>query len=158
MIVADQEKSVIADLRPYPTNMYKFTLLAIVLFVGCKSAPFNPTDHGDNLIVIGEGGGIAGIETRYYFTTTGQVYQQMGRDTAFVKLPGIDRRIVTQVIKTGQQLGLADYVYENPGNVYKFLTVIVDGKENKIVWSTPKDGVKSACPTIFNLLKQSIKN
>ena len=138
--------------------MYKIIILGIVLIAGCKSAPFSPTAQGDDLIIIGEGGGIAGIETRYYFTAAGQVYQQMGRDTAFVKLPAIDRRIVTQVIESAQKVGLADYAYNKPGNVYKFMTVNVDGKENKIVWSTPKDGVKSACPTIFNLLKQSIKN
>ena len=158
MIAADQEKSANADFRPYQNTMYKIIILAFVLVGGCKSAPFSPTAHSEDLIIIGEGGGIAGIETRYYFTTTGQVYRQEGRDTTFVKLPRIDRRIVTQVIETARQVGLADYTYQIPGNVYKFLTVNVEGKENKIVWSTPKDGVKSICPTIFNLLKQSIKN
>jgi hypothetical protein len=158
MTAADQEKSAIADFRPYPNSMHKIIVLGIMLVWGCKSAPFSPTAHSEDLIIIGEGGGIAGIETRYYFTTTGQVYRQEGRDTAFVKLPRIDRRIVTQVIETARQVGLADYAYQTPGNVYKFLTVNVDGKENKIVWSSPKDGVKSTCPTIFNLLKQSIKN
>jgi hypothetical protein len=138
--------------------MHKIIIIGFLLTMSCKSVPFSPASYGEDLITIGEGGGIAGIESRYYFITNGQVYHQMGRDTVFDKLPAIDPRIVTQVIETAQQVGLADYTYQNPGNVYKFLTVNIDGKENKIIWSTPKDGVKSACPSIFNLLKQSIKN
>jgi hypothetical protein len=138
--------------------MYKIIIVGILLTWSCKSVPFNPSTPGKDLITIGEGGGFAGIETRYYFTTAGQVYRQIGRDTTFFKLPAIDRRIVTQVLEIARQIGLNDYAYENPGNVYKFLSFQIDGKENKIVWSTPKDGVKSAYPSIFNLLKQSIKN
>ncbi|NND34471.1 MAG: hypothetical protein HKN76_17935 [Saprospiraceae bacterium] len=138
--------------------MYRIVIASVLLVFACKTPPFNPATFSEDLITIGEGGGFAGIETRYYFTPVGKVYQQTGRDSSLKKLPDINRELVSQVQTTASEVGLHDYTYVNPGNVYKFITLRSDGRENKIVWSHADDGVKPVCPAIFDLLKQSIKN
>ncbi|MBK8506878.1 MAG: hypothetical protein IPL46_34705 [Saprospiraceae bacterium] len=135
------------------------SIIMMFLFVNaCKSIAFNPATYADNLLTIGEGGGFTGKETRYFFTKRGQVFMQAGRDTSLIEMPSVDRKIVSQAISTIQQLDLVNYSYQNPGNVYKFLHVKLDGKENRIVWGSANDGVKPACPDLYHLLHQSLKN
>ena len=133
-------------------------MMLFALANACKSIVFNPATYNEDLIVIGEGGGFTGIETRYFFLQTGQVFQQRGQDTLLIEMPSIDRKIFRQAISTILQLGLVDYVYQNPGNVYKFLQVKLEGKENRIVWGNAGDKVKTACPELYHLLLQSLKN
>jgi hypothetical protein len=127
------------------------------LFFGCRSVPFDPETHHGDLVVIGDGGGITGIETRYFFTESGMVYRQTGFDTTFVKLPPVKPAIVQQVIESAEKLDLINYHYQQPGNVYKFLQLKIAGKENRIVWRSDSDGVSPACTGLYHLLNESLK-
>jgi hypothetical protein len=134
-------------------------IVMVIFFVNaCKSIPFNPATYPENILTIGEGGGFTGIETSYFITQKGQVFQQMGRDTLLVEMPSVDPKIVRQAISTIHQLDLVNYKYQNPGNVYKFLYIKLDGEENRIVWGNANDGVKPVCPDIYHLLHQSLTN
>jgi hypothetical protein len=133
-------------------------ILVFFLVNACRSIVFHPATYTENLLSSGEGGGFTGIETRYFFTKTGQVFQQTGQDTALNKMPSVSRKIVSQAISTIYQLDLVSYSYQNPGNVYKFLEIKLDGKVNRIVWGAANDGVKPVCPELYHLLNQTLKN
>ena len=105
--------------------------ISALLLLACKTIPFSPDAVDQNLITIAEGGGFAGIETRYFFTESGDVFRQVGRDTTLTKLSGNSRQIVKQVYSTVDQMDLMSYKFDAPGNAYKYLRVSKDGKVNK---------------------------
>jgi len=125
--------------------------------LACKTIPFSPESSDQNLITIAEGGGFAGIETKFFFTESGDVYQQVGRDTSLIPMKRVKRQVIEQVFSTVEQMELMSYKFDAPGNAYKYLRVSKDGIENKIVWGSPDDEVKPVCKSIFTLLKQSMK-
>ncbi len=127
------------------------------LLFGCRAVPFDPRTHRGDWVAIGEGGGITGIETHYFFTESGMVYRQTGFDTTYIKLPSVRPAIVQQVIESIEKLDLINYQFQQPGNVYKFLQCKIAGKENRIVWRSDNDGVSSACTRLYHLLNQSLK-
>ncbi len=131
-------------------------LLIFLAFLACKTVPFSPDSYQKDFVSISEGGGFVGIETHYHFTPLGNVYQQMGMDTTLQKLPDVDREIVRQVLKMARQMELDKYEFDDPGNAYKALTINLEGKKNRIVWSPGSTEVNPSCSSIFKLLKQSL--
>ena len=139
-----------------PKLLREFFLIIPVLFC-CKSMPFNPKSVQQDFVAIGEGGGITGIETRYFFTISGEVFVQIGLDTVSQKLPSIDRKLVSQTISTIEKLDLINYRYQKPGNVYKFLEIKLNGQENRIVWGSVNDDVSPVSVSLYQILKQSLE-
>ncbi len=83
-------------------------------------------------ITVGSGGGIAGIETSFHVLPNGAVYHTSSLDTLQKKLPPINRKVVRAALEKGRQL--MDYAYQKPGNVYKFITLHIAGRANRIAW------------------------
>lgn len=141
-------------------NFWKQIVGCGILFLigNCKTVPFQPESYRDDYLVIGNGGGYTGIETSFYITTNGDVFRHSGRDTIFQKMPRINQKIVKQAIGSIDQLNLIDYQFQNPGNVYKFLSMNIEGKSNKVVWGDNQQEVSPAIANIYRLLNQSLQN
>lgn len=144
-------------MHKYSTHLRRSFFLIIPMLFCCKSIPFNPESAQQNFVAIGNGGGITGIETRYFFTVSGEVFVQIGFDTVFQKLPSIDRKLVSQTISTIEKLDLINYRYQKPGNVYKFLEIKLNGQENRIVWGSLDDEVSPVSVSLYQILKQSLE-
>ncbi len=108
------------------------------------------------LLSIGDGGGIAGIETQYYVLQNGHVYSRSTLDTTLIRLPSLDRNLVSQCYTNYRTL-LTDYHYDQPANTYRFISWQEDGEENRIVWSAEDQEVHSVCKNIYQILYNSIK-
>lgn len=146
--------------NPIPGTMIiirLMTFFVLISAIACKSIPFSPENYRDNYIVMGEGGGFAGVETHHFITLKGDVFRRVAQDTLLQKLPAVSQRLVDQVMNTVEQLDLINYEYNRPGNTYKFLHFYVDGKDQKVVWSGNDQEVNPACQNLFTLLKRSIK-
>ena len=131
----------------------------ILLLMGnCKTVPFQPETYDDDYLVIGDGGGYTGLETSFYITNRGEVFKHSGRDTVYQKMPKINQKVVKQAMGSIDQLGLIDYQFQNPGNVYKFLSMNIDGKSNKVVWGDNQQTVSPAIANIYRILNQSLQN
>lgn len=137
---------------------YMISLLLIPLgFLNCKSVPFQPEQYKGDYLIIGDGGGYSGWENRYYITTRGAVYLHSGRDTTYLKQSNIDKRIVNQALENVRALDLVNYEYSNPGNVYKFLAMSIDGIHNRIVWGGNQDQINPAITNLYQLLNSSLQ-
>ncbi len=144
-------------MRKYSPHLRRSFFLIILVLFCCKSIPFNPESAQQNFVAIGNGGGITGIETRYFFTVSGEVFVQNGFDTVSQRLPSIDRKLVSQAINTIEKLDLINYRYQKPGNVYKFLEIKLNGQENRIVWGSISDEVSPVSVSLYQILKQSLE-
>ena len=144
-------------MRKFSPNLRRSFFLILPLLFCCKSIPFNPESDHQNFVAIGEGGGITGIETRYFFTVSGEVFVQTGLNTVFQKLRSIDRRLLSQTINTIEKLDLINYHFQKPGNVYKFLEIKLNGEENRIVWGSMNDEVSPVSANLYQILKQSLE-
>lgn len=144
-------------MRKLSAELRRSFFLVIPVLLSCKSIPFNPESAQQNFVAIGEGGGITGIETRYFFTISGEVFAQIGLDTVSQQLPSIDRKLVAQTISTIEKLDLINYRYQKPGNVYKFLEIKLNGQENRIVWGSMEDEVSPVSISLYQILKQSLE-
>jgi len=62
-----------------PNVMYTVTIiiLSLLLLMACKTIDFNPRTYTGDYITIGEGGGIAGIETSYHILPNGKIFKQL---------------------------------------------------------------------------------
>ncbi len=137
-----------------------FALILVVFLIttwSCKSTHFNPENHQDDYVTIGEGGGFAGIETSYHILTNGRVYKQSSIDTVQTELPKIDRKIISRALNNYKSLNLQTYQYEQPGNAYKFITFKTGEKKHRITWFDEKE-VKPECIQIYQRLKNLIQN
>ncbi|NND06214.1 MAG: hypothetical protein HKN87_07530 [Saprospiraceae bacterium] len=128
----------------------------LIIPMACKVSSFNPSTYTDDYITIGDGGGIAGIERSYHILTNGAVYQESTLDTVQTKLPSIDPAAVRQSIASYKNLALDEYSYQEPGNIYKFITFHVDGKKNRLVWQEEGKMHKS-CNQIYHILRDLIQ-
>jgi len=120
--------------------------------------PFQPESYTQNYLVIGDGGGYTGLETSHFFTVGGDVFKHYGRDTTYQKILKIKQQIVKQAIGSIEQLDLMDYEFQNPGNVYKFLSMNINGRSNKVVWGSSEEKVNPAIANIYRLLNESLQN
>ncbi|MCB0688108.1 MAG: hypothetical protein KDC53_16335 [Saprospiraceae bacterium] len=130
-------------------------IIFIAMTLGCKTVPFAPGNYTKDYLIVGDGGGFTGLETKYFITIEGDVYKQMGQDTVLSKMESIDPKIVRQAMHSLEDLNMLAYDYQHPDNVYKFLTMHLDDRENKVVWGGSDDTVN---PVITNIYQQLIKS
>jgi hypothetical protein len=127
-----------------------------ILFSACSVSPFSLLTFKKNYLVIGKGGGISGIETNYYFPDNGWIYKQSGAEGKLSAIEKIDRPIFSQMIESCDQLNLIEYKYMEPRNTYYHLTLHINGKTNRIVWSANDKKLNPACLQIYNILNHAI--
>ncbi len=131
-------------------------IIALSILIHCKSIPFQPSNHSGDFIAIGEGGGFAGLEERYYVTDDGHVYQKGLQDSSFVLIKRLPLAIIDQTFENCRTFSLIDYTYNNPGNTYFFLSLHFDQSENTIVWSRNDEEVLPLCKNIYQSLNHLI--
>jgi len=138
--------------------MYTVTIiiLSLVLLMACKTIDFNPRTYAGDYITIGEGGGIAGIETSYHILPNGKIFKQSSIDTVYTQLPSLDEAAVRQALDSYRNLALDEYSFEDPGNIYRFMSFQVDGKKNRIVWHDEVK-IRKECVQIYRILHGQIQ-
>ena len=125
--------------------------LSLLFLMACKTIDFNPQTYTGDYITIGEGGGIAGIETSYHILPNGKTFKQSSIDTAHTQLPSLDKAAVQQALASYQNLALDEYSFEDPGNIYRFMSFQVEGKINRIVWHD-EEKIRKECVQIYRIL------
>ena len=133
--------------------MYAVAIIisSLLLLMACKTIDFNPNTYTGDYITIGEGGGIAGIETSYHILPNGQIFKQSSIDTTHTQLPSLDEATVRQALASYRDLALDTYSYREPGNIYRFMAFQIDGKKNRIVWHD-EEKIRTECIQIYRIL------
>ena len=132
------------------------SFLLIALFCACSITQFNPATYEKNYLFIGHGGGITGLETNYYFLENGSLFKQEGTNAPLLSLGKIDKHIYNRIIENCDRLALTEYKYMEPRNTYRHLTIHVQEKSNRIVWSVGDQEIQDAVTTIYDILKDAI--
>lgn len=104
----------------------KLSIIIISLLLSCGTARNGNTNT--KMIAFGNGGGFAGIETKYLLYSTGDLMKVVGADTA--KIKSLPAPSISTYFRDAE--AIRDYKYFKPGNIYNFIEF--DG--NRITWSS----------------------
>lgn len=106
-------------------------LAIVLLFVNCNSSKQkNLTAKPENTITIGSGGGFTGAIKAFKLGTDGVVTVDNKEVLKFKKSQA------KQFFENVNTLGLWDVTQNEPGNMYSFIELNIDGKEHRIVWGS----------------------
>ena len=96
------------------------TLLFIlsIIIISCSSTKSNSTENNIT-IAFGNGGGFAGIETKYELKQDGSIYKIQMRDSSVAIVKKIDAKEVKGIFDAAE--ALKDYKYFKPDNIYQFI-------------------------------------
>lgn len=117
----------------FPTLL--ILILGILFLFSCNSAKkINPYQYKNPKITFGSGGGFTGVESSYTLLDNGQLFQLTKMGQEFNRLNKIDKNKVTQIFETCKLFKLEEIKLNNPGNMYHYLDISIEGKQNRIVW------------------------
>ncbi len=137
--------------------MGKYTILALILFLSCKSVKYTTAQMPEKQVIIGESGGFAGTETSYILCSSGQVFKQLLPANKTEEITGLDKNKIKNLYNKPWNKKWDSYSYDKPGNMTYFVTLKDAAKLNKISWASNdtlvlKD-LKDYCQEFYQLLK-----
>ncbi len=128
--------------------MAKFlALLALLLFNACTyQRAIKQT--GVQSISYGSGGGFTGAVVSYSLSLDGQLSKTENNSTMPVKVIG------TKNVKAlfEEAAGLKDYTFNEPGNMYSFITIKTDTQSRYISWGMGSDRIDSRVTELYGQL------
>ena len=110
-----------------------------------------------NQIIFGSGGGFTGIVKEYCLLQDGRIVEKSKDGSVYNIITSIDRDIAKQAFSNCQFLGLNNLKFDDPGNIYQFLTIHTDSQtENRIVWGNINNQPPSEVTNLHKMLMSFI--
>ena len=104
-------------------------------------------------IVFGSGGGFTNLLTEYYLLEDGKIVQKSKEGEGYNILTRIDKDKATQCFAGSKILKLDTLAFNEPGNMYYFITIRNDTKsENRIVWGSTDKPVPNEVKGFYKML------
>ena len=131
--------------------MNRFSLffpILLCLIVGCKSTKYTAKDLPQNQVLIGNGGGFSGIQTEYILLENGQLFERSSMRDSLVELKGVSKKAAQKIFEQIRTLGMDTMNYNQPGNLYKYLSYSTPFKDYRITWGA-QDTVPGKSITSF---------
>ena len=121
------------------TIIFAVFILGLMLF-SCSSAN-NGNIPAFKKFLIGNGGGATGMMTGYLIDSTGDLYSWNGRsmEDNLRKISQFDNEKITELNDLLLNNGIYEYDYQKPYNIYHFMKITTETKENYIVWNPSFD-------------------
>jgi hypothetical protein len=129
-------------------NMKLLLIAFSLLLINCSSNK-NATANDTLTIAFGNGGGFAGIETKYIVEPSGKLLKIYGKDTLVLKT--INNQNLKQLFKDAEKL--KDYKYFKPDNIYQFIEI----NNNRIVWGFTTENVNPKAIILYQQLTTLLK-
>jgi hypothetical protein len=108
-------------------------------------------------LTIGSGGGFSGAATIYKIAEDGKVWRGKGLgEIAFTECSKIKGKQARKFLNgtSTQVAGVAPMSY--PGNMYYFISIIENGKENKITWGDTEHPAPEAVKNLYKDIQAAI--
>ena len=104
-------------------------------------------------IAFGSGGGFTNLLTEYYLLEDGKIVQKSKEGQGYTILTRIDRDKTTQCFAGSKIVNLDNLKFNEPGNMYYFITIRNDEKsENRIVWGSTDKPVPNEVKSFYKML------
>lgn len=96
---------------------------AVIGISSCKTQQVPLEEYTKSVITFGNQGGFAGSVTTYKILEDGRSYYKGPRDKAFASADKLDKKVVTQLFSSFNDLGVMDLELNDPGNLTYFIEV-----------------------------------
>lgn len=127
----------------------------IVLFLfsfSCKTQQLPPDQYKDAQISFGSGGGFSGEYHEYTLLDDGRLFQKNRDGQSYTFLKKLNTSTTTQLFQNIKTFGIDSYKYNEPQNLYYFLSYSTPNTTNKIVWSGQPENKLSTINSMYKLL------
>lgn len=111
-----------------------FAMVALFLFMQCKTTTYTPDNMPDQKLTFGNGGGISGIETTYTILENGQIFRQVGIGKTLEEIEKISKRKAKKCFEGAEQLDKFATEDFQPGNTYFFVSHQKEDMIRRISW------------------------
>jgi hypothetical protein len=140
-------------------SIVPFLLLASVFtLMRCKVAKYTPDKLPARQLIIGNGGGFAGIETSYTLLENGQVFKKTGAGGAYEELTPVRRKDAKSLFEKLRSIQLYKLDIDKPGNLYYFIQEINETIDSRAVWGAgdyvPPQNVVNLYKEVQDLVKE----
>ncbi len=122
--------------------------------MSCKSTEHTLEKLPDTYLSFGSGGGFAGAHDETFFFENGQVLMSKTFVDSTIVLPKVDKSEISALINQILDENLLTYKLFDPGNMYYFLKMKIDGAEAYIVWGNKREQCPPELRNIYNKLNQ----
>ncbi|MEM9673082.1 MAG: hypothetical protein AAF992_10840 [Bacteroidota bacterium] len=140
---------------------YYYTLLTfsvlLLSLTHCQRANFQPEEIDQDYITFGKGGGMANQVDTYYLLQNGRVYHHDKIAQEYTALPRLKKSERSQVFTQAKELPSAVFGYQEPGNIYYFLTVHTDTVRQS-TWGSNDFTPAEELTTYYEYLQQLTTN
>lgn len=104
-------------------------------------------------IAFGSGGGFTNLLIEYYLLEDGKIVQKSKEGQGYNILTRIDKDKATQCFANSKILKLDTLAFNEPGNMYYFITIRNDAKsENRIVWGSNDKPAPNEVKSFYKIL------
>jgi hypothetical protein len=129
-------------------RLFLITWLAaaiVATMVACSSGKAVPAQDKGEQLHFGQGGGFTGAVTYFVLRDDGRIFSRDSEGTD-AYLTTLARPLTRQLFSHYRQVGLDKQQFNEPGNLYRFLELHVDGtRVNQMTWGaegfTPPSGL-----------------
>jgi hypothetical protein len=137
--------------------VFKCTVLffiSLFLAVSCSQKPITMDKMPTNQIVFGSGGGISGAVSEYALLEDGRLLEKDRNADTYKRVADIGRDKAQQYFNNVKTFDLYTLKFNEPGNIYHFITVKSKGREaNKIVFGSNDVPAPESVKAFYQLLK-----
>ena len=134
--------------------MKYFLILLLLISIGCliqckSNKTPSPEKASPMIIKFGSGGGFSGGVISYNLSDSGKLWE----DESSKKVLKVDKNRCKQIFQNYQTLGFSQLQLNEPGNLYHFITMLVEGEaEHKITWGNHQAEIAPELELFYNNL------
>lgn len=140
--------------------MYKLFILSLFLItfqVTGLCQTIRKDSIKTNYIEFGSGGGFSGASKNYILTQSGELYKIkniLADGNTLTYLKKIKNRTLRKIFRYVEKEGIDGLTYNEPGNIYHYITISLNTKKNHLVWSDHN----AATPEKIRILSIKLNN
>jgi hypothetical protein len=139
-------------------KLLPFLAFSLLLFSHCKITKYTPDKLPSKYMIIGDGGGFAGIETSYTLLENGQVFRKVGSGGNYEELKAIKVKDAKALFEKLSSLQLYKLDIEKPGNLYYFVRDVNTNTDSRVTWGAgdylPPQSIISFYKEVSSTLKK----
>jgi len=128
------------------------------LLIQCKSKDYlTPYEYEGRVIDFGSGGGFTGKVKQYTIMDNGQVFINADKEGFVDGLKKLGKDQVKQVFNSYDQMNFDQMNFNNPGNLYHFITMKSNGTTHKLTWGDKETKAPNELEVFHNILMNLVQ-
>jgi hypothetical protein len=134
-------------------------IILSVLLMALQIRVFGQSIHKDsikgNFIEFGNGGGFTGQSKNYVLTRSGDLYfikNILADEHTLEYLKKVKSCTVKKIFRYAEKNKITELRYNNPGNLFQYMTLIINNKTNRLVWESSDSATPENIITLYTRL------